>query len=123
MAILNKEFCANKNHCPIPFPLPLFSPWAGQQLKSLPMGEKRGRGEGMGHCIFLFAQDSLSGLGTVFFCVHRILYLGVHLYNGWIMHKFLMALTPCLGCPLCVGIKGTAPSPSPFPFSHPWAGC
>ena len=51
MAILNKEFCANKNiQCPIPFPLPLFSPWAGQQLKSLPMGEKRGRGKGMGHC-------------------------------------------------------------------------
>ena len=39
-----------KKHCPIPFPLPLFSPWAGQQLKSLPMGEKRGRGKGMGHC-------------------------------------------------------------------------
>ena len=45
-----RVLCKQKKHCPIPFPLPLFSPWAGQQLKSLPMGEKRGRGKGMGHC-------------------------------------------------------------------------
>ena len=74
-----------------------------------------GRGWGT---VFLCAQDSLSGLGTVFFCGHRNLYLGLPLYNDWIMHKFLMALTTCLVCPLCVGNTHIAPSPSPFPFSH-----
>merc|ERR1711946_28781 len=112
----------NKMICPIPSPFPPFSPM-GRLLSSWPAhGEKRGRGEGMG-TVFLCAHDSLSGLGTVFFCGHRNLYLGVPPYNDWIMHKFLMALTTCLVCTLCVGSKSTAPSPPPFPFSHPWAGC
>ena len=48
-AILMKEFCANKKtSAPSPSPFPLFSPWAGQLLSSLPMGEKKGKGEGDG---------------------------------------------------------------------------
>merc|ERR1711911_261619 len=53
--------CGQHKHCPIPFPLPLFSPM-GRLLSSWPAhGEKRGRGKGMGHW---------------FFCLHRTLYLG-----------------------------------------------
>ena len=36
--------------------------------------------------------------------------------------NFLLSPRPHRGCPLCVGSKNNAPSPSPFPFSHPWAG-
>ena len=50
--ILNKESCANRTYsAPFPCPFAIFSPWAGQLLSSLPMGEKRGRGEGMGQCL------------------------------------------------------------------------
>ena len=49
-------------HCPIPFTLPLVSPM-GRLLSSwLAHGEKRGRGKGMGQCIF---------------CLHRTLCLGL----------------------------------------------
>ena len=55
-AILMKEFCANKKtSAPSPSPFPLFSPWAGQLLSSLPMGEKRGKGEGDG-AVFVAAH-------------------------------------------------------------------
>merc|ERR1711946_44371 len=69
----------SNNHCPIPFPLPLFSPM-GRLLSSWPAhGEKRGRGEGMGHwfsvctglfiwvghCLCLCAQDSLPGFAPL----------------------------------------------------------
>ena len=50
------EFCANKKtSAPSPSPFPLFSPWAGQLLSSLPMGEKRGKGEGDG-AVFVAAH-------------------------------------------------------------------
>ena len=45
-----RVLCKQNIQCPIPFPLPLFSPCAGQLLSSLHMGEKRGRGKGMGQC-------------------------------------------------------------------------
>ena len=52
-----KEFCANKKtSAPSPSPFPLFSPWAGQLLSSLPMGEKRGKGEGDGAVLWLPTQ-------------------------------------------------------------------
>ena len=61
-AILMKEFCANKKtSAPSPSPFPLFSPWAGQLLSSLHMGEKRGRGEGDG-----------GGMGQCFCCPHTM---------------------------------------------------
>ena len=51
--------CGQQKHCPIPFPLPLFSPM-GRLLSSWPAhGEKRGKGEGDGAlvsvCTELFA--------------------------------------------------------------------
>merc|ERR1711986_6251 len=54
----------SKKQCPIPFPLPLFSPM-GRLLSCWPAhGEKRGRGKGMGHWMFLFAQNSLFRIAT-----------------------------------------------------------
>ena len=71
--------CGQPNIAPSPSPFPLFSPM-GRLLSSWPAhGEKKGKGEGDGALYFLFAQDSLSGLGTVFFCGHRNLYLGLPL--------------------------------------------
>ena len=48
--------CTQNMQCPIPFPLPLFSPWASQLLNSLPMGEKRGMVNGMGQCFAAHTQ-------------------------------------------------------------------
>merc|ERR1711911_314191 len=45
-----------ENTVPHPLPLPLFSPWAGQLLSSLPMGEKRGRGRGWGSVYVVHTQ-------------------------------------------------------------------
>ena len=42
-----------ETNAPSPSPFPLFSPWAGQLLSSLPMGEKRGKGEGDGAVLWL----------------------------------------------------------------------
>ena len=97
------------------------------------MVRKGERGKGMGHWIF---------------CVHRTLCLGLsntqlpfiphttptHLHNqqptkcgdwafcknnAWMLHKFLLSLTPNKGCPLCVGSQ-TLPHPlPPFPFFSP----
>ena len=56
--------CGQQKQCPIPFPLPLFSPM-GRLLSCWPAhGEKRGRGKGMGHWMFLFAQNSLFRIAT-----------------------------------------------------------
>ena len=51
-----RVLCKQNIQCPIPFPLPLFSPCAGQLLSSLHMGEKRGRGKGMGQCFAAHTQ-------------------------------------------------------------------
>ena len=113
----------NTNTAPSPSPFPFFSPM-GRLLSSWPAhGEKRGRGKGMGHCIFCLHRTLYLGRALSCVCGHRNLYLALPLYSDWTLPKFLMALTPWQGCPLCVGNTNTAPSPSPFPFSHPWAGC
>ena len=125
MAILNKEFCANKNiQCPIPFPLPLFSPWAGQQLKSLPMGEKRGRGKGMGHCFCCpHTMGSPCGVWERAKNWGAFRHLFVNLISTTVRHPVDYKHTEDWVCGnpkqrvLCKQ-KNIAPSPSPFPFSH-----
>ena len=41
-----RVLCKQNIQCPIPFPLPLFSPCAGQLLSSLHMGEAEEKGGG-----------------------------------------------------------------------------
>ena len=119
-------------------PSPFFSSM-GRLLSSWPAhGEKRGKGEGDGALDFLFAQDSLFRLVQHPTTFHSPHYPHTHLHhqqptkcgdwvfcknNAWMLHIFLLSLTPNKGCPLCVGSQ-TLPHPlPPFPFSHPWAGC
>ena len=136
-AVWVAQCVGSHNTAPSPSPFPLFSPM-GRLLSSWPAhGEKRGKGEGDGALDFLFAQDSLFRLvqhPTTFHSPHYPLHLhhqqptnwGDWVFsknNAWMLHKFLLSLTPNKGCPLCVGSQ-TLPHPlPPFPFSHPWAGC
>ena len=136
-AVWTAHCVGNHNTAPSPSPFPLFSPM-GRLLSSWPAhGEKRGKGEGDGALDFLFAQDSLFRLvqhPTTFHSPHYPLHLhhqqptnwGDWVFsqnNAWLLHKFLLSLTPNKGCPLCLG-SHTLPHPlPPFPFSHPWAGC
>ena len=86
----HRVLCKQNIQCPIPFPLPLFSPWAGQLLSSLPMGEKKGEGEwGWGSVVAAHTQWAalVSAEGQWKLCIILSSYF-VKLINTTVRHPY-----------------------------------
>jgi len=107
-AILMKEFCANKKtSAPSPSPFPLFSPWAGQLLSSLPMGEKRGKGEGDGAVLWLptqwAAQTAVSESKNL--CSIQALFCQKSLFVRKPSHNIWLVVCGCVCKGVCLSLS------------------